>query len=212
MRSSRYCPVQICFLWMILIDLFRKDDDGATLIITHGLNLQLGISGRRLEIFRNSSFWRWNYKFDGEYIHTLNWRTLLRIQYSFFKIVANDIRILMKRSATIYRIPVLWKKQLAALLMAASNCTYRRIANQLEMGSSTVLEYVHAVLRAIWSTYASELSLSSSVDNIAALMNRFVPIARLPYCIGAIDGIRIPSKNAQQHSTTSTVATTDMRV
>lgn len=108
--------------------------------------------------------------------------------YGLFEAVANDICLLVQRSATPFRPPILIEKRLTAFLMAASSCTYRRIAKQLAMGPSSVLESVRSV------SYAIELRLPSSIPDVAALMNGFEDISGLPYCVGAIDGSHIPWK------------------
>lgn len=120
---------------------------------------------------------------------------MFRIPYELFMPIAEKIRPEVQNSVTNIRLPIPSEKKLAAFLMCSSNATYRRVASQLGMGPSTVLESVRQVWRAICSLYSNNVRLPSSLPEIATLMDGFEGLASLPYCVGAIDGTHIPWKN-----------------
>eukprot|EP00171_Calliarthron_tuberculosum_P003968 IDg3968t1 len=150
--------------------------------------------GRKQLVVRNDPDWLFRYAMRSDYIVSSDWRSMFRIPHPMFINVADKIRPDVQRSVTSFRLPVPSEKKLAAFLMTASNATYRRVASQLGMGPSTVMESVREVSRAICTLYSDYVKLPSTASEIGSLMNGFERIAGLPYCVGAIDGTHIPWK------------------
>lgn len=153
-----------------------------------------GVPGRRWELVRNDPMWLFSYAMRPDFTTSADWRAMFRIPFQMFQEIVNKIRPNVQRSLTSFRPPLPAEKRIAAFLMMASSCTYRRVANQLGMGPSSVHTAVRDVSRAICSEFASNLSLPTSTSEIASIMKGFQQIAGLPYCVGAIDGSHIPWK------------------
>eukprot|EP00171_Calliarthron_tuberculosum_P005587 IDg5587t1 len=149
---------------------------------------------RRWELVRNDPSWLFSYALRPDFTASPDWRAMFRIPFQMFQDVSSKVRLHVQRSSTSFRAPLLAEKKVAAFLMMASSSTYRRVANQLGMGPSSVHNAVRDVSRAVCTAYASSLALPTSTSEIASIMRGFQRIAGLPYCVGAIDGSHIPWK------------------
>ena len=169
----------------------EKDEDS-----THAKSViaqKLGsIAGRRWRIVPNDPSWLFRYALKPDYVDSSDWRAMFRIPHSLFSHMSSVLRPMIEASATKMREPISAEKRLAAFLMAASSCTYARVANQLGMGLTSVLDCVRVVPRAICQMFRSVLQLPNTEGELSTIMNGFQKIAGLPYCVGAVDGTHIP--------------------
>lgn len=78
--------------------------------------------------------------------------------------------------------------------MAASTSTYYCVANEMNIGPSTVQEGIRSVTRAICVTHRHVLRLPTYIPELAGIMKGLQGIAGLPYCIGEVEGSHISWK------------------
>lgn len=129
--------------------------DDATVLLS---NRKGGIVGRKWALVL---MWLFHYAFQPDFRVSSDWRDMFRIPFGLFTDICEMIRPDVQMNRTRLRETIVAEKHLAAVLMAASSATYRRIANQLGMGPSTVRNSVQAISKAICRRFADVLSLPS---------------------------------------------------
>jgi len=150
------------------------------------------VQGRRWSIPKNDPEWIYRFAMQPDYTNTRCWKQQFRIPFNLFRKLCVDLAPSLLSQNTNMRKSIAPDKKIAAFLMYSSNRTASEVADQLGLGSSSVMDMTKEVSRVICTSYSNNIRLPTTAGSLAHVMEGFKKIAGLPYCVGAIDGTHIP--------------------
>ncbi|KAL2085970.1 hypothetical protein ACEWY4_019290 [Coilia grayii] len=116
-----------------------------------------------------------------------------RVSREAFDYISNEVKGVMVKINTNYRVSVPLKKRVAiALWKLATGCEYRTISHLFGVGLSTVFNCVQDFCNAVISVLLQKHIAIPDSTKLKDMATYFLKRWRVPQCVGAIDGSHIP--------------------
>ena len=121
------------------------------------------------------------------------WKENLRMAYSTFNIICNELRPYIQRNDTNLRFAISVEERVAiSIWKLSTNIEYRTLSELFGIGRSTVCEIIHDTCQHIVMNLLPKYVKIPKGDRLKELVESFELTKGFPQAVGAIDGTHIP--------------------